>query len=45
MARSNPHSPPRWRANGVVVNLPAFAAAFQCEAGAPMNPGKVCEVW
>jgi predicted metalloendopeptidase len=45
MARSNPHSPPRWRANGVVVNLPAFAAAFQCKAGAAMNPGKVCEVW
>ena len=45
MARSNPHSPPRWRANGVVVNLPAFAAAFQCKAGAPMNPGKICEVW
>jgi putative endopeptidase len=42
---SDPHSPARWRVNGVVVNLPAFAQAFQCKAGTPMNPGKTCAVW
>jgi predicted metalloendopeptidase len=44
-ARSNPHSPPRWRVNGVVVDEPGFAAAFQCKAGTPMNPGASCTVW
>ena len=38
MAHSNPHSPPEWRVNGVIVNQPGFAAAFSCKAGAPMNP-------
>jgi predicted metalloendopeptidase len=45
MAHSNPHSPPRWRVNGVIVDQPDFAAAFHCAAGTPMNPGKVCRVW
>ena len=45
MAHSNPHSPPRWRVNGVVVDEPGFAAAFQCKAGTPMNPGASCTVW
>ena len=44
-AHSNPHSPPMWRVNGVVVNQPEFAAAFKCSAGAPMNPGTQCSVW
>ena len=44
-AHSDPHSPPRWRVNGVVVNLPSFAAAFSCQAGTPMNPGGACAVW
>jgi predicted metalloendopeptidase len=44
-AHSDPHSPPKWRVNGVVVDVKAFAEAFQCKAGAPMNPGKVCAVW
>jgi predicted metalloendopeptidase len=46
-AHSDPHSPPRWRVNGVVVNLPAFAEAYRCAAGTPMNPGaeKICSVW
>jgi putative endopeptidase len=45
MAHSNPHSPPMWRVNGVIVNQPGFATAFSCAAGKPMNPGKQCSVW
>ncbi len=45
MAHSNPHSPPKWRVNGVIVNQPGFATAFSCKTGAPMNPGKQCSVW
>ncbi len=45
MAHSNPHSPPMWRINGVIVNQPGFATAFQCKTGTPMNPGKSCGVW
>jgi putative endopeptidase len=44
-AHSNPHSPPMWRVNGVIVNQPGFGPAFQCAAGKPMNPGKQCAVW
>jgi predicted metalloendopeptidase len=45
MAHSNPHSPPMWRVNGVIVNQPGFGPAFSCKAGTPMNPGKQCSVW
>jgi predicted metalloendopeptidase len=45
MAHSNPHSPPKWRVNGVIVNQPGFAAAFQCAANTPMNPTNKCAVW
>jgi len=45
MAHANPHSPPKWRVNGVIVNQPGFGAAFRCAAGTPMNPGKACSVW
>ena len=44
-AHANPHSPPMWRVNGVIVNQPGFGPAFKCAAGAPMNPGKSCGVW
>ncbi len=44
-AHSNPHSPPRWRVNGVVADQPGFAAAFRCTRGAPMAPEKFCSVW
>jgi putative endopeptidase len=44
-AHSNPHSPPMWRVNGVIVNQPGFGPAFKCAAGKPMNPGKQCSVW
>ena len=46
-AITNPHSPGRWRINGVVVNMPEFALAFNCKANAPMvKPAeKICRVW
>jgi len=43
----DPHSPPRYRVNGVVVNMPEFAAAFSCKAGQKLvkRPEDVCKVW
>ena len=41
MATVDPHSPPRFRVNGVLANLPEFAAAFECKA--PAQPR--CSVW
>lgn len=45
--RSDPHSPPRFRVNGPVKNLPAFGKAFECEQGAPLYPtdDDICVVW
>jgi putative endopeptidase len=47
LAHSNPHSPPQWRVNGVIVDQPGFAEAYKCKAGTKMNPGpeKMCKVW
>jgi putative endopeptidase len=46
-ARTDPHSPPKYRVNGLVVNIPEFGQAFSCKPGAPMTkpPEKVCKVW
>jgi endothelin-converting enzyme/putative endopeptidase len=46
-ALTDPHSPSRYRINGVVVNMPNFAEAFSCKPGQPMvKPSdKVCRVW
>lgn len=44
-AQSDPHSPGRWRVNGVVSNMPEFERAFSCRAGAPMAPVKRCSLW
>jgi len=44
-AITNPHSPGRYRINGIVADLPQFARAFACKAGAPMVSGKQCRVW
>jgi predicted metalloendopeptidase len=41
----DPHSPPRFRVNGALRNLPDFAAAFHCAAGDEMAPENSCEVW
>jgi len=46
-AITDPHSPGKYRINGVVVNMPEFGAAFSCKVGQPMmKPAeKVCHVW
>ncbi|PRQ02141.1 Neutral endopeptidase [Enhygromyxa salina] len=41
----DPHSPGAFRAAGPLVDLPAFAEAFSCEEGTPMNPPDRCEIW
>ncbi len=42
---TDPHAPEQYRVNGVVENMPAFAEAFHCKAGAPMAPVKRCTIW
>jgi putative endopeptidase len=42
---SDPHSMPRFRVNGVVVNLPEFNKAFSCRMGDRMVNAKPCKVW
>ncbi len=44
-AVTDPHSPAKYRVNGVVANMPEFARAFQCKPGQPMAPEKRCRVW
>jgi putative endopeptidase len=43
--QTDPHSPPQFRVNGVVRNMPEFGEAFGCRAGQPMMPVNVCRVW
>jgi endothelin-converting enzyme/putative endopeptidase len=42
---TDPHSPPKFRVNGVVRNMPEFQKAFSCKAGQPMAMANVCRVW
>jgi endothelin-converting enzyme/putative endopeptidase len=46
-AMTDPHSPARYRINGVVVNMPEFARAFSCKSGQPMvkPAANACKVW
>ena len=44
-ALTDPHSPGKFRVNGVVANMPEFAAAFSCKVGQPMAPQQHCRVW
>jgi putative endopeptidase len=44
-ARTNPHSPPRWRVDGPMADNPSFAEAFQCKEGAKERPPQACSVW
>jgi putative endopeptidase len=47
IAQTDPHSPAKYRVNGPLSNLPAFARAFSCQDGSPMaRPAAArCEVW
>jgi len=44
-AMTDPHSPGKYRINGVVANLPEFQKAFSCKAGQAMVNPKPCKVW
>ena len=46
-ALTDPHSPARYRINGVVVNMPNFTESFSCKAGQPMTKpsDQICRVW
>jgi putative endopeptidase len=41
----DPHSPGKYRVNGVVQNMPEFQKAFSCKAGQPMVRENACRVW
>ena len=43
----DPHAPERWRVNGPLSNMPAFAAAFGCKPGDAMvrAPEVVPHIW
>ena len=42
---TNEHSPPAFRVNGPLSNLPDFARAFSCKADAKMVRKERCEIW
>ena len=44
-ATVDPHSPEKYRTNGVVSNMPEFQEAFHCKAGSPMVNENRCRVW
>jgi endothelin-converting enzyme/putative endopeptidase len=44
-ANVDPHSPEKYRTNGVVSNMPQFQEAFHCKAGSPMVNKNACRVW
>ena len=41
----DPHSPGKYRVNGVVQNMPEFQKAFNCKTGQAMVPENACRVW
>jgi endothelin-converting enzyme/putative endopeptidase len=44
---TDPHSPPKYRINGVAVNMPEFGEAFACDEDAALvKPEEdVCKIW
>ncbi|HEY7790684.1 MAG TPA: M13 family metallopeptidase [Vicinamibacterales bacterium] len=44
-ARIDPHSPGRFRVNGVLSNMPEFQKAFGCKDTDPMVKHPACRVW
>jgi putative endopeptidase len=44
-ATVDPHSPAKYRANGVAANMPEYREAFHCKAGQPMVRENSCRVW
>jgi endothelin-converting enzyme/putative endopeptidase len=47
LAQVDPHSPGKFRTNGVVKNMPEFSQAFGCKEGAALYvaQGKGCRTW
>jgi predicted metalloendopeptidase len=43
--QTDPHSPARFRVNGVVQNMPEFQKAFSCQPAQPMVRTNACRVW
>ena len=41
----DPHSPGKWRVDGVVQNMGAFEKAWSCKAGDAMVSANACRVW
>jgi putative endopeptidase len=45
IVNTNPHPLDRFRAIGAPSNMPEFARAFSCKAGAPMVRAQRCQIW
>ena len=45
LVQTDPHTPPKFRVNGTVVNMPEFQKAFSCKPGEKMAPVHACRVW
>src|SRR5579871_1282734 len=43
--QTDPHSPGKYRVDGVVQNMPEFQKAWSCKAGQPMVAENACHVW
>jgi len=44
-AKTDPHSPGKFRTDGSVQNFDEFGKAFNCKQGTPMYPVNSCRVW
>jgi putative endopeptidase len=44
-ANTNPHPLARFRGNGPISNMAAFASAFGCKKGDPMVREQSCKIW
>lgn len=45
LVQVDPHSPPKFRINGTLSNMPEFAAAFSCTDTSNMTHNPQCSVW
>jgi putative endopeptidase len=45
LAKTDPHSPGRYRVDGTLQNNEDFAKAFGCKAGQKMVSQNACRVW
>ena len=44
-ALTDPHSPGKYRVNGLMVNMPEFEKAFSCKPSQPMVRENRCRIW